>query len=394
MKLLIVEPEIKGHFISLYVRKVIEAQKKNVKIYLLTSVKINNSDVLKLIKKNNPSINLLYTEELAYPENKNIFSLISFQLYNFLKIKRRINYFDKKFDFKHIFFSNLDHFDKILCFFSNPFNSKNFSGILVNPRVHQFFKQNVLKYLIYKYFTFKLIKNIYLKRIMSNDILFYNFSKKIFKNKKINYFNEPVDSYLSYKNQYKINFKNNSIKILIYGSIRYSKSIEEIILLVKKLKSKINVVVTIAGVHEKDVKAVLGYKNLIKNDVVENFNILNRFIKPNEERKLFEKTDFVWCYYKNTPLGSSGVFHLSNSYKKPVITNDEGLLGWYNKKYKLGPILNFNNNTSSKNSINTIQNLFKRKSKIKQYTRNQLKLYKMIKKQSKFSVIMRNLMTS
>ena len=228
---------------------------------------------------------------------------------------------------------------------------------------------------------------------MTNDILFYNFSKNVFLSKKINYFNEPVDSYLPTYNSNKINLKNKTLKILIYGSIRYSKSLEEIILLVKNLKSKIEITVTIAGMHQKDVKTILSYKNLLKEGVKENFKILNKFINPVDERKLFEKTDLVWCLYKYTPLGSSGVFHLSNRYIKPVITNDEGLLGWYNKKYKLGPILNFNDSINIKRSINTIQKLHRRKDKIKQYSRNQLKLYKMIKKQTKFTIIMRNLMT-
>ena len=38
MKFLIVEPEIKGHFLSLYVRNVIKSL-KNQQIYLLTSKK-------------------------------------------------------------------------------------------------------------------------------------------------------------------------------------------------------------------------------------------------------------------------------------------------------------------------------------------------------------------
>ena len=105
------------------------------------------------------------------------------------------------------------------------------------------------------------------------------------------------------------------MKILIYGSIRYSKSIEEVIILVKKLKIKFKINVTVAGKHEQDVKKLLSKKNLIENEVYENFKIINKFINPIYEKKLFSETDLVWCYYKNTPLGSSGVFHLSNLYK-------------------------------------------------------------------------------
>ena len=74
-----------------------------------------------------------------------------------------------------------------------------------------------------------------------------------------------------------------------------------------------------------------------------NFKIINKFISPSEEAALFSNADIVWCVYKNTPNGSSGVFHLSNTYKKPVATNKNGLIGWYNLKNNLGPILTFNN---------------------------------------------------
>ena len=75
----------------------------------------------------------------------------------------------------------------------------------------------------------------------------------------------------------------------------------------------------------------------------------------------FSNADLVWCVYKNTPNGSSGVFHLSNIYKKPVATNINGLVGWYNLKNNLGPILNFNNSKEYINSVKKILNLSKKK---------------------------------
>ena len=129
----------------------------------------------------------------------------------------------------------------------------------------------------------------------------------------------------------------------------------------KKLKSKIKIKAIIAGIYEKDIKFILSNKNLKKNKVDKFFNLKNKFISLSEETKLFLNADLVWCVYKNTPFGSSGVFHLSNFYKKPVATNKDGLLGWYNKKYKLGPILDFTDKDQSNNSVKTILNLSKKK---------------------------------
>ena len=117
MKFLIVEPEIKGHFLSLYVRNVIKSL-KNQQIYLLTSKKIRNSNVLNLIKKDYPELKILITDELIYSKNKNPLILFFFQLLNFLKIKKKINLLNINYSFDHIFFTNFDHFDKILCFYN------------------------------------------------------------------------------------------------------------------------------------------------------------------------------------------------------------------------------------------------------------------------------------
>jgi hypothetical protein len=395
MKFLIVEPEIKGHFLSLYVRNIIKSFKNN-QIYLLTSKKIINSNILRLLKKDYPDLKILITDELIYSKNKNPLILFFFQFLNLLNVKKKINLLNNNYNFDHIFFTNLDHFDKILCFYKNPFNYCNFSGILVNPRIHQFYRKNKykIKYLIYKFFFLKLNKNEYLKKIFVNDILFYKFLKKIITIKKISYFNEPVK--LEYSKEKIKNIKSNNkiFKILVYGSIRYSKSLDELIFLAKELKTQIKIKVTIAGIQENDVSKILSQKNLKMNGVQNNFKIINKFISPLNEAKLFFNTDIVWCVYKNTPNGSSGVFHLSNIYKKPVATNKNGLIGWYNIKYNLGPILDFTNYKESHDSVKIIHKLYKKKKILMYYCKNQLKLKNTIKKQKKFHQVVKNLMTS
>ena len=395
MKFLIVEPEIKGHFLSLYVRNIIKSFKNN-QIYLLTSKKIINSNILRLLKKDYPDLKILITDELIYSKNKNPLILFFFQFLNLLNVKKKINLLNNNYNFDHIFFTNLDHFDKILCFYKNPFNYCNFSGILVNPRIHQFYRKNKykIKYLIYKFFFLKLNKNEYLKKIFVNDIFFYKFLKKIITIKKISYFNEPVK--LEYSKEKIKNIKSNNkiFKILVYGSIRYSKSLDELIFLAKELKTQIKIKVTIAGIQENDVSKILSQKNLKMNGVQNNFKIINKFISPLNEAKLFFNTDIVWCVYKNTPNGSSGVFHLSNIYKKPVATNKNGLIGWYNIKYNLGPILDFTNYKESHDSVKIIHKLYKKKKILMYYCKNQLKLKNTIKKQKKFHQVVKNLMTS
>ena len=170
--------------------------------------------------------------------------------------------------------------------------------------------------------------------------------------------------------------------------IRNSKSLIELIELSSNIK---NLRVIVAGKQEPDVKKILSKKNLKENKVLEKFKILNRFIEPEEEKELFLNIDYVWCVYKNTPLGSSGVFHLSCNYKKPVITNNDGLLGWYNRKYHLGPICNFETKKETKKSIKLISSLIKNKKKYSEYKNNQSFLLKSMSKQKKFGELINNL---
>ena len=161
------------------------------------------------------------------------------------------------------------------------------------------------------------------------------------------------------------------------------------IAITKNIKNKININIIVAGKQNISAKKILNKKNLVKENVNQNFKIFNRFIYTSEENYLFSKIDAVWCVYKNTPLGSSGVFHASINYHKPVITNDLGLVGWYNKKYKLGPILEFNGTKNFETSCRKIVELYKDKKKYQFYKNNQLGLSNTFKKQNKLDELIR-----
>ena len=179
MKILIVEPETKGHFISLYVHTVLKSLQGKADIYILTSKNILKLEIIKILKKQNKNIKILFCDDLIYSKNKFFINLLINQFRNYQNLNLSIKKYNNKINFDKIFFTNLDHIDKILCFYNDPFDSLKFSGILVNPRVHQFQNKKIsIKYLIYKFLLKKLILNKKLEKIFSNDILFYNFSKK------------------------------------------------------------------------------------------------------------------------------------------------------------------------------------------------------------------------
>ena len=72
-----------------------------------------------------------------------------------------------------------------------------------------------------------------------------------------------------------------------------------------------------------------------------------------------------------------------------MITNDLGLVGWYNKKYKLGPILEFNGTKNFETSCRKIVELYEDKKKYQFYKNNQFRLSNSFKKQNKLDELIR-----
>tara|TARA_B110000483_G_scaffold59919_1_gene74627 strand:- start:2180 stop:2872 length:693 start_codon:yes stop_codon:yes gene_type:complete len=182
---------------------------------------------------------------------------------------------------------------------------------------------------------------------MINDYLFYEYVKKslITYKEKFLYFDEPV--HLSKKinkiNAKKIlNISQKSFVILVYGALRESKCILELVEIVKKIEKRKNIKIILAGKQNPIMKKLLNKRIIKKMIFKKEIIVYNHFISSDLESELFSAADSAWVVYKNTPMGSSGVFYLSNLANIPLITNSEGLIGWYNKRYTLGPIIDLN----------------------------------------------------
>ena len=246
----------------------------------------------------------------------------------------------------HVFVTNLEHFDKILGLLGSPFKNIDYSGILVNPKYHQsdfhFIKKNY-KLLFLKIIFRWMISDDKLKNILINDLLFNSYVMKEFPNykKKFHYFNEPVElQHKINKNKAKKNLKinKNFFTILVYGALRESKCILELLDIVKRANKK-NIKIILAGQQNSEMKKSLKKINIKRLILNKEVIVYDYFIDSQLESLLFSAADSVWCVYKNTPLGSSGVFYLANLADLPLITNSEGLIGWYNRMYNLGPIV-------------------------------------------------------
>ena len=390
MNILIVEPEINGHHLVMYVRFLIRGlAKNNINFSILTSKKIKRHPAYQILKKEKKKIKYFFLEDLKYPKNKSLISLMLFQIFNHKKIKEGYEKISKKYIFDHIFLTTFDHIDKVIPFFGSPFGDQKFSSIILNPKNH-LNEYKLAKYNVRKFFYDFVIKNILkldcLAYLYSNDPLFTEYCKNKFleHRKKIFYFDEPVEiNNLKNKKNVKKNlkFKNKDFIILVYGAIKNSKSVTDLVEVLTNKNLNKNIKVLLSGKQTNDVKNFLKTKKCINLVNKKKLVIINKFLSINEEEKVFSASDLIWIVYKNSSLGSSGVLFLAKKARIPIITSKFGIPYWFNKKYKLGPsvkledkeniikILNklsyrnnfyqkYKNNIKKRSNINFVRNFY------------------------------------
>lgn len=377
MRCLIIEPECDGHYIVLYIKFIIRIlSKKKIEIVLLTSNQSKNHTSLKIIKKENPKIEIEYFE-YEKPKKYNTFYLIFHQIRLYFLIKKSFIKISKKYDFDRIFLNSIDHFDKALAIFGNPFNLTPFSGIFVNPKFHLKYSKlgNAGRFNLLASFLFKKLLEIKnLKEILTNDPFFIEYlkKKKYLNYKKLTFLAEPREFNFNFKNKIAkklLNLPVNSIVTLVYGSLKFSKGILELldVLLCDKISKKI--IVILAGHQNLEITKILKdpiYQELINK---KKLFIYKGFQDEKNEALLFSAANIIWVgYQKNFPF-LSGVLYQAAIKNVPIIASSHGIIGNMNKKYKLGCSVNINDQESIITAFNKMcdqvtYNRFKKNSKL------------------------------
>ena len=360
MKILLVEPEYQGHHVALHLNLLInEFHKRKWNISVLTYKKSINSIPYRLIdKKIFANIKFFLIKEVNFSNSKNFFYLIYIQTIKYFNILKSIKKILLKNKIDHIYFLTGDHIDKILAVIGKFSLKVKFSLMLIYSRVYlkkniNFFDTIILG--IKKKLLFNLIDTFYLKNFFIIDLFLYKFIKKYKKKNffKVNYIRDPGELKFLFSKKFSrnlLNIKINDFVILVYGAIKMSKGIKELIYTLRNINIyKIKLI--IAGKQTDDVRSFLALddnKKLVKKKRI---IVYNGFRDYKEEAILFSASDVVWVGYDNNFFGSSAVLHQAGLVKKPVITNRIGLLGYLNKMHRIGVRVNLNSSVDIKNKI-------------------------------------------
>lgn len=344
MTYLIIEPEYGGHYMILYIKFIVRLlAKKKKNVVFLTTKKTSQHESFKSLLKEHKNIQIEYIKFIR-PKSFSTMSMLIHQIRLFFLIKKKYKIISKKYKFDHIFINSLDHFDKALSLFGDPFYNVNFSGIYVNPKFH-LQKYNLGKAgrynVISKFFFKKLLKTPNLRNILTNDKFFINYIiSNNFKNfNKLKFLCEPREFTHSFNKSYSrylLKLPKNNFFILVYGALKKSKGIAELFLALCNNNINKKVSVILAGDAHKEIKHFLNSrvtKLLIKEKKLFYFK---GFQSNKEESILFSASDIVWVGYQKQFPFLSGVLYQAAIKKLPIIASNHGIIGWMNKKHKLG----------------------------------------------------------
>ena len=362
---LIIEPEPNGHHFEMYLKAILEKFSLKEKIILLTSRRALKSSFLKNLKKKNVKIEI-YEDINSINFPIKFLQILVNQFLNYFFLKRKYKKLKKIYSFDHIFINTIDDYFLPLSILGSPFDKK-YSAIFNNPDF--FIKDNIIKniFVFFKIILINLtLKQKYLYKIYFNNFFIYkSLKKKIFSKKKIEWFYEPIE--FSRKN---VLFNKKKI-ILVYGAIKKSKCIQELLDIFKqsKNKKKLEYKVNIIGQQYKDTKDLFNSHYCRKLIKAGKLFVKNKFVNNIEERFFFNNSHLVWVAYEKKFLNSSGVLFTAIKYFKPVITNNFGYLAFLVNKYNLGETCNVNNTDSILDTLKKFEKKKNYKNKISSIVR-------------------------
>ena len=246
MKLLLVEPEYRGHHIALHLNLVlVEAVTRNWEVIILTKRNLLKSKAYNLIeKKIKKNIKFFFLKDVNFANHRNYFYLLYIQWVKYKSILNSLKKIILSEKPDHIYFVTLDHIDKIISILGLPFKRNFISGMLIYSRIY--LKNNFINFIKETLFL-RLLNFIFIKNIFIVDQSFYAYCNKQIKNNKIIYTPDPGKIYYNYskiESRHKYRLLKKDFLILVYGAIKNSKGIYELLEALNEIKiNKIKVII-------------------------------------------------------------------------------------------------------------------------------------------------------
>ena len=381
MRLLIVEPETKGHHMVLYTRLLLrEAVSRGWTVTILTTESGRNHVAFDIIAADHAvALRTIVMTEVSRTRTGSVALLASqLRLWKALaKASSANNHFS---DFDLIYCINLDYFEKALSLRGSPFGNRPFAGMLMNPKFHRAAtglgppsRVDFLYRMMFK----RLLATSGLKQLMVVDKPFQDFCLQqrfahVEKICLVSDVGELSRSEFAGSARDSLGLPSGAFAILLYGSLSRRKGVEQLLRAVQSLDHP-GVVALVAGKPDGDIEAL--FSSPWCRAMQESGQLLVRggFQDDESEAKVFSAADLVWLGYVGGAYGSSGVLYQAGAAGLPVISMADGLIGWTVRKHKLGISLD---TSDTSGVVDAIQRLRHDKSMMREFGENGRRLAK------------------
>ncbi len=355
MNVLIIEVYLTGHH-SVYFEKIAKAHLALGRtVTILVSNKCIPAPILKQLAVQYPtSLRMITFEHL---ECERAFNSICGNLGRELAFWRLFNRSYRKVALEHsfdyVFLPYLDYCLNAVGLLGTPFGKTPWGGICMRPAFHLQEcgaigpRSKLLP--IKKQLFLRLLSSPTLKCIFTIDELLAKYVNDLNQvhSHKIKYAPDPaepprkVDS-LEIRKQ--IGIPENAMAILVYGALDERKGLDVLIDAVNKLDADSNIHLLLVGLQSNTIRKLLtsDSANMLKNK--KRIFEINEFVNDTIEQEVFAACDIVWVGYREH-YTMSGVLVRAGMYSKPVISCEEGLIGWYTKNKCIGIAVKQNTNS-------------------------------------------------
>jgi len=368
MKVLIVEPNSSGHHMAMHLQIIIR-KFNNLKFEtsLLTTHSAVNSQGYKLIKAEMfKNINHYFLPEFKINKVTPLNTLFhQFEMWiaikkEFLKIMK----IDKP---DIVLIPTFDWIIQSIEIFGSPFANVLFTGVYIHPKHHRYkmglapsSRKDFIHNLLFK----KFLKIKTLKRVLTFSEPFVDYAKDnyIKLSNKVSFI--PDFGLIELKSskqdaRLKLGINQNSKVILVYGSLSLRKGIKELLNVMLNRNVINNLVILLSGKANEEIIKLMNDPNISNLISLKKLIINFKFHSAFEEQQAFAAADAIWLGYTQGFAGTSGVLYQAIKANLLIIAQEQGIIGMYTKKYKLGVIVSPNKEAQVAEKIFDLFNNYK-----------------------------------
>jgi len=245
----------------------------------------------------------------------------------------------------YVFLPYLDYCLYAVALLGSPFGSVSWGGICMRPSFHYQSlgviapRPNLGK--VKRALFLKLLRSPSLKHLYTIDSLLFDYINVNYPrvSSRLEYAPDPAEltgSHTWKSARQTLGISDESVVILVYGTIDERKGIDTLIEALNHADSPKSIYLLVAGRQSPELRQLLSsFRNASTTEAEIRCKTIDAFIDSATEQQLFAAADAIWMGYR-AHYNMSGVLMLSVAAKKPVIATEAGLIGWFTNKWQIG----------------------------------------------------------